>query len=55
MDFKSSFDHYKDLKVMVDDLFEDFEKKKLDMYSICQSFIFFVVEVSYSLDLECGT
>lgn len=55
IDFKSTLDHYKDIKVMIDDLFDDFQKQKLDYVEICQSFIFFVIEVSYLNQLVRGS
>jgi hypothetical protein len=35
VDFKTSLERYRDIKAMVDDLFDDFEREKLDYYSIC--------------------
>jgi len=35
VDFKTSLDNFKDIKVLIDDLFEEFEKWKLDYMEIC--------------------
>jgi len=35
VDFKTSLERYKDIKVLIDDLFEEFEKDSLEYLDIC--------------------
>jgi len=46
VDFRGSIERYKDLRVLIDDLFE--EVKNDDYDNLLVSFVLFVIEVSYS-------